>query len=162
MMVHTLEGIWAYIRPKVLAMVGSGGGGTVTIRKNSGADVGTRPRLNLIEGSNITLTVLDDAGGNEVDITIAAAGAAVAATQAIVDLPYPASRFHRVTVVDGAVGAGSRILLSLAGVPDTNTNVGDDVDMLSMQAVPQAGQFQFQAAFLTPIAGPLTINYVVG
>lgn len=53
-----------------LAAVGSGG---VTIRKNTGADVGTRPRLNLIEGSNITLTTTDDGVDNEVDITITAA-----------------------------------------------------------------------------------------
>ncbi len=46
----------------------------VTVRKNSGADVGTRARINLIEGSNITLTVADDAGGGEVDVTIAASG----------------------------------------------------------------------------------------
>lgn len=50
----------------------------VTVRKNTGANVGTRTRLNLIEGANITLTVSDDAGADEVDITIAsgAGGAA--------------------------------------------------------------------------------------
>jgi len=42
----------------------------LTVRKNSGADVGTRTRLNLIEGANIALTVADDAGGGEVDVTI--------------------------------------------------------------------------------------------
>lgn len=46
----------------------------VTVRKNTGSDVGTRSRLNFIEGSNVTLTVADDAGGDEVDITIAASG----------------------------------------------------------------------------------------
>ena len=46
----------------------------VTVRKNSGADVGTRPRLNFIEGTNVTLTVADDAGSNEVDITVTSAG----------------------------------------------------------------------------------------
>jgi len=47
----------------------------VAVRKNTGgADVGKRRRLNLIEGSNVTLTVVDDAGSEEVDITIAAAG----------------------------------------------------------------------------------------
>lgn len=49
-------------------------GGTVTVRKNSGANVGTRPRLNLIEGANVTLTITDDGAGDEVDITIAASG----------------------------------------------------------------------------------------
>lgn len=46
----------------------------VTVRKNSGADVGTRPRINLIEGANVTLTIADDGAGDEVDITIAASG----------------------------------------------------------------------------------------
>lgn len=43
---------------------------TITVRKNSGSDVGTRPRLNFIEGSNITITVADDSADNEIDITI--------------------------------------------------------------------------------------------
>jgi hypothetical protein len=43
---------------------------TIVVRKNSGADVGTRPRLNFIEGTNTTLTISDDIGSNEVDITI--------------------------------------------------------------------------------------------
>lgn len=37
----------------------------------AGSDVGTRNRLNLIEGANVTLTVVDDAGNDEVDITVA-------------------------------------------------------------------------------------------
>ncbi|MCK4958037.1 MAG: hypothetical protein KAT00_01525 [Planctomycetes bacterium] len=45
----------------------------VYVSKNSGAAIGLRPELNFIEGSNITLTIADDAGNNEVDITIAAA-----------------------------------------------------------------------------------------
>ena len=48
-----------------------------TVRKNTGADVGSRRRLNFIEGTNITLTIADDGAGEEVDITIAAAGATV-------------------------------------------------------------------------------------
>ncbi len=36
--------------------------------------VGTRPRLNLIEGTNVSLTIIDDAGNNEVDVTINASG----------------------------------------------------------------------------------------
>lgn len=42
-----------------------------TVRKNTGADVGSRRRLNFIEGANITLTVTDDVPGEEVDVTIA-------------------------------------------------------------------------------------------
>jgi hypothetical protein len=46
----------------------------VTVRKNSGADVGTRRRLNFIEGANIAITAADDGAGEEVDVTIAATG----------------------------------------------------------------------------------------
>lgn len=48
----------------------------VTVRKNTGANVGSRRRLNLIEGAGITLTVTDDVADEEVDVNIAMAGAA--------------------------------------------------------------------------------------
>jgi hypothetical protein len=51
-----------------------GNNARVMVRKNTGADVGARRRLNLIEGTNVTLTVADDAGSEEVDVTIAATG----------------------------------------------------------------------------------------
>lgn len=54
--------------------VALGNNARVTLRKNTGADIGTRRRINLIEGANITLTVTDDAGSEEVDVTIAASG----------------------------------------------------------------------------------------
>jgi hypothetical protein len=56
-------------------VLASGLPSSITVRKNTGADVGTRPRLNFIEGTNIILTVTDDAPGTEVDITITAPGA---------------------------------------------------------------------------------------
>ena len=46
----------------------------VTVRRNSGVNVGSRPRLNFIEGSNVTLAVADDPGDDEIDITVAASG----------------------------------------------------------------------------------------
>ncbi|MCL6579911.1 MAG: hypothetical protein K6T73_11155, partial [Candidatus Bathyarchaeota archaeon] len=45
----------------------------VKIRKN-GVDIGVRRAVNLIEGSNVTLTLADDAVNEEVDVTIAASG----------------------------------------------------------------------------------------
>lgn len=48
----------------------------IAVRKNSGAVVGTRRRLNLIEGSGITLTITDDAGSEEVDVTIESSASA--------------------------------------------------------------------------------------
>lgn len=46
----------------------------VVVRKNSGTAEYERTRLNFIEGSNVTLTVADDAADDEIDITIAASG----------------------------------------------------------------------------------------
>lgn len=46
----------------------------VEIVKNSGAVISTRKQLNFIEGTNVTLTIADDAGNNQTDITIAASG----------------------------------------------------------------------------------------
>lgn len=46
----------------------------VAVRLNTGANVGERPRINFIEGSNVTLTVVDDAFSDEVQVTIAATG----------------------------------------------------------------------------------------
>jgi len=83
-------------------------------------------------------------------------------TQTVVTLPYPAQMDQRVTVVDAAVSASSKIVLCLAGVADTLANVGEEIDLLSLTAVPQSGQFQTQWHFLVPHAGPFTVNYVVG
>src|SRR5215208_3140520 len=44
------------------------------VRKNSAGSDFRRRRLNLIEGSNVTLTVSDDSTNNEVDVTIASSG----------------------------------------------------------------------------------------
>lgn len=46
----------------------------VGVRKNTGASTFKRRRLNLIEGTGVTLTVADDSGNEEVDVTVAAAG----------------------------------------------------------------------------------------
>jgi len=46
-----------------------------SIIAKAGTVVGTRRKLNFIEGTNVTLTVADDAANEKVDITIAAAGA---------------------------------------------------------------------------------------
>ncbi len=46
----------------------------VGVRKNAGGSTYKRRRVNLIEGSGVTLTVADDPTEEEVDVTIAAAG----------------------------------------------------------------------------------------
>lgn len=51
------------------------------IRKNSTGSDFRRGRINMIEGSNITLTVTDDPTNNEVDVTIASTGGGSGITQ---------------------------------------------------------------------------------
>ena len=46
-----------------------------TIIRKAGVFIGLRNDINLIEGSNITLTVADDVPNNRVNVTINAAGA---------------------------------------------------------------------------------------
>ena len=49
----------------------------VTLRKNSGANVGTRRRINFIEGANVSVTEADDSAGDEVDVTLAVSGTTI-------------------------------------------------------------------------------------
>lgn len=50
------------------------GNARVGIRKNSAGDTYTRRRINLIEGSNISISHADDSSDEEVDVTIAVTG----------------------------------------------------------------------------------------
>ncbi len=102
------------------AMIANSSTQKVEITKNSGAVVGTRKQLNFIEGSNVTLTVADDAGNDQVDITIAATGASGApSTATYVTLSTDATltnervltgTLSQITVTDN--GAGSTVVLS--------------------------------------------------
>jgi len=135
--------------------VPSSGGGGAHVIEDEGTPVANQTNMNFT-GAGVTVT---DAGGKTVVTIPGGAGAGV--TTSIVTLPYPAKRSHRVSVTDGAVVGSSKIALSIPG-SDTLTNNDDTLDMLSMMALPQTGTFLFLANFLTPIAGPLTINYTVG
>lgn len=42
----------------------------VMVRQNSGANIGAQPRLNFIEGDNITISITEDVVNNEIDIEI--------------------------------------------------------------------------------------------
>ena len=53
-----------------------GYGSLVYVRERPAASQGPRRTINLIEGANVTITVADNAGNEEIDVTIAAAGGA--------------------------------------------------------------------------------------
>lgn len=97
-----------------------GGISGITVRKNTGADIGTRARLNLIEGANVTLTVLDDPGSGEIDITIAST----------------AGGGGSVTSVAGGIG--------ITNAPEPIVGAGTvdlDLHALTTEAAPAAGDF---------------------
>lgn len=52
----------------------SGRDDSITVRKNSAGSIFSRRILNLIEGSNSTLTIGDDDTNDEIDITVASSG----------------------------------------------------------------------------------------
>lgn len=138
----------------IVLNVPSSGGGGHTI-EDEGTPLTQRSNMNFT-GAGVTVT---DVGAKTVVTINGGAGAGV--TTAVVTLPYPAKRMHRVSVTDAAVSVPSKIDISIPG-SDTLTNNDDTLDLLSMMALPQAGSFLFIANFLVPHAGPLTINYTVG
>ena len=52
----------------------------ITVRKNTGANVGSRRRINFIEGTGISFTITDVAGSEEVTVRVDATGAGLGGT----------------------------------------------------------------------------------
>jgi hypothetical protein len=75
--------------------------------------------------------------------------------------PYPASKIVNQTVTDATVSPTSKIILTLGAILDTDPTCCDDLDMISLYAIPAAGSFQVRAAFQTPFGGTLKLNYMV-
>jgi hypothetical protein len=92
----------------------------VTVQK-AGSEVGTRGVVNLIEGSNVTLTVADNAGQNRVDVTVAATSGAVAVEDEGTQILAAASRLNftgsGVTVTDAG---GNEATVAVSGAGATN------------------------------------------
>ena len=116
-------------------------GGSLTVQKG-GVDVGTRAKLNLIEGSNVTITAVDNSGAGRVDVTIASAGAGGGSitevngqTGPVVTLgasdvgAFPASGVSTwgATLVDDTSSTAGRATLGLgnASTKDVGTGSGD-------------------------------------
>lgn len=125
------------------------------VRKNSTGSEFIRRRVNLIEGSNITLTVSDDSVNNEIDITIASSGGsggitwnevtgttqtaainngyiANNAAQVVITLPTTAS-VGSVVRVTGKGAGGWRIAQNASeiihfGIRDTTTGTGGYIE----------------------------------
>ena len=138
----------------------------VAARKNStGGDVGTRRRLNFIEGTNVTLTVADDGVDNEIDVTIAATGGGSAdIKQTEIDFGSTPVSEASFTVVDAGVSGSSQLTGQVAYEAPT----GKDLDEVEMDAFhlsfgPGSGQFTlFIQSLEGLVIGKFKINYLIG
>lgn len=107
----------------------------VAVNKNSGATVGTRRRINFIEGANITLTVADDAGNEEVDVTITGSGGgADAHGQATVAFGDGAEQ-ATVTVADATIATADRLIATMAYAPSGARDL-DELEMDQFEVKP--------------------------
>ena len=109
-----------------LSLTDGGAGGDVTLAvedntstqkieivKNSGAVVGTRKQLNFIEGGNISLTISDDVGNDQVDITIDTVAAGTVTSVAI-------SGSSGIGVSGSPITSSGTITLSLGAITPTS------------------------------------------
>jgi hypothetical protein len=93
----------------------------VIVRKNSAGSDFIRRRLNLIEGSNVTLTVADDSANNEVDVTIAAASGGGNQRASFGTVFEKAERFTLTTVSTGSATFGVNGLVLSTGATGTSS-----------------------------------------
>jgi len=94
-----------YGSPVGLGNTNSNGTNTTVARSNhvhkrdvrvakAGTDIGTRNRLNFIDGSGITVNAVDDSGSDEIDITISAAASAITVQEEGVSLATAADTLN--------------------------------------------------------------------
>lgn len=96
------------------------------LRKNSGADVGSRRRINFIEGSGVSLTIADDPGNEELDVVFNSTGGDNATNVVLLDGDQTiggnktfsgATSFNSLNVGSLTVTNGAAALASLGGQP---------------------------------------------
>ena len=138
----------------------------VAVNKNSGATVGTRRRLNFIEGTNVTLTIADDSINEEVDVTINATGGGGSASWTITEVDFGSAPVYdkEFTITDALVGAGSNVACLPSGKVATG-RVGNDLawDSLVCAALPASGSFTLTVqANPGPVVGKRNILYQIG
>lgn len=116
----------------------------VTVRQNSGVNVGTRRRLNFIEGTGITILAVDDAVDEEVDITISASASTVPV------LPGPPGEQGLAGDVGVPGPQGIQGLQGFQGVPGEQGAPGDagSPGPLSVPPISIGNSFRFREEFL--------------
>ena len=106
----------------------------VRVRVDSGADTGTRNRLNFISGTGMTVTANDDAGDDEVEVTITSTSTGVAAKNADVVVAEVVSSTTETTVFTYTVpgnllGTTKSLRLTMLGDYFNNTGGTSQFDL---------------------------------
>lgn len=135
----------------------------VTVRKNSGVNVGSRRRINFVEGSNITLTVADDAGNEEVDVEIASSGGGGSGiTELTGDVTAgPGSGSQAATIAANVVSNTKLADVATATFKGRVTaGSGDPEDLTGTQATTLLDTFTTSLKGLAPASGGGTSNFL--
>jgi hypothetical protein len=93
-----------------------------------------------------------------------AAGAAVAMTDATVTLSFASKQSDTVSVVDAAIGAGSKLIITWGTVLDTDAN-SPEFDDVTFTAIPAAGSMTLRISAADPlgrVGGDYKIRYLIG
>ncbi len=85
------------------------------ISAKNGSDVGTRHKINFIEGSNVTLTVADNSGADRVDVTITVPGGGTVNSVAV-------SGANGIGVSGSPITTSGTIALSLGNITPSQVN----------------------------------------
>lgn len=129
--------------------------GNRVLVQDEGVSQGYASTINFT-GAGVTASI----SGATATVNIPGGGGGGSATAATITSTVVSTRLEA-TVTDASVSATSKIMLSLASMPDTDQTADDDLDIRGMYAIPGTGSFVFRASFNTPFVGPLKINYMV-
>jgi len=129
-----------------------------------GSTVGTRKQINLIEGTNVSLTVADNAGSDSVDVTItstAAGGATL--TEVEVDFGTKPTTDAQFTITDASVSGTSKITVTPSGNTATGRVAGDNQwDSVMYSALAATGNFILYAVCSTgSLVGKRKVYYSI-
>lgn len=125
----------------------------------AGSGVGVRREINFIEGSGVTLGIVDDSGSEKVDVTVSASGSGLATGNIVITVPY-VSYQYKVNVLDASVGVASKILVWRATTAPTDPN---DFPVGWLVNETKVGSFDISVYTLDnqPLGGDFTFHYSV-
>jgi hypothetical protein len=99
----------------------------VGVRKNSAGATFTRRRVNFIEGTNVTITVADDATDEEVDVTIAASGGGGSISVEEMDGTPDVAAVNTIRVPNGSLTDETGGVVSLDYARSSHAHAGTDI-----------------------------------